>query len=144
MTDYIPREGDVVAFLLWPDDGNRVPEYTVTSVWADGSECTLHRYVDGDDYVYPGMSVTEMRDQGVRLIRTGQPVGSGTRADDEAARSHAAVMSEHLGRDVVLVNPHGKSPQLGAGTGVRQGVPGIARRGGRPGRSAQERYGPRR
>jgi len=90
---YIPREGDVVTFLLWPRQGSRPIECTVTTVWADGAECTLHRYADGDDYVYPAMSVTEMREQGVTLIRQGHPADSETRAADAAARQHAARLS---------------------------------------------------
>lgn len=111
MNGYIPREGDVVTFLLWPRQGSRPTECTVTTVWADGAECTLHRYADGDDYVYPAMSVTEMREQGVTLIRRGHPADSETRAADAAARQHAARLSGHLGA-VALVNPHsGKSPR---------------------------------
>jgi hypothetical protein len=86
---YVPREGDVVVFPLAPTAWNRGAEYTVTTVWDGGADCTLHRYEDGADYVYPAMSAASMRELGVTLVRPGQPADGKTRAADAAARAGA-------------------------------------------------------
>lgn len=86
---YVPTEGDVVVFPLAPTPWNRDAEYTVTTVWGDGGECTLHRYEGDGELIYPSMSAASMRDLGVTLVRPGAPASDATRAADAAARDEA-------------------------------------------------------
>lgn len=82
---YVPREGDVITFPGAPSWRNQNAEYTVTTVWGGGTSCALHRYeANGDDLVYPGMSVTEMREMGVTVVRRVQDAPDMRAADAEA------------------------------------------------------------